>query len=208
MPREWDGLVSAHINRKLSVPLARSLLEVEWVTPNGVTLVSTLVGLLSAAAFFFLNPLLGALLAQASSVLDGVDGDLAEMRGQKSGFGAFLDSVLDRFVDVAIIMGVARYSLGLYSSDLVLPAALGAVSGGLLVSYVAAKGELDLGSPLRSGFLAAYLASRDVRLFLVMVFGLASRPLLLLGVLAVTTYVSALARLVQTVVALGGKGRV
>ena len=208
MPREWDGLVSAHINRKLSVPLAKSLLGVEWVTPNGVTLVSTLVGLLSAAAFFFLNPLLGALLAQASSVLDGVDGDLAAMRGQKSGFGAFLDSVLDRFADVAIIMGVARYSLGLYSSDLVLPAALGAVSGGLLVSYVAAKGELDLGSPLRSGFLVTYLASRDVRLFLVMVFGLASRPLLLLGVLAVTTYVSALARLVQTVVALGGKGRV
>ncbi|MFQ5951599.1 MAG: CDP-alcohol phosphatidyltransferase family protein, partial [Candidatus Geothermarchaeales archaeon] len=148
---------------------------------------------------FFLNPLLGGLLAQASSVLDGVDGDLAEMRGQKSRFGAFLNSVLDRFVDVAIIMGVARYSLELHSGDLVLPVALGALSGCLLFSYVAAKGEADLGSPLRSGYLATYVASRDVRLFLVMVFVLASRPLILLGLLAATTYASTLARLLQTV---------
>ncbi|HDN05899.1 MAG TPA: nucleotidyl transferase, partial [Candidatus Bathyarchaeota archaeon] len=74
MPRTWDGIVSQHINRKFSRPLARFLASHTKASPNQVTVLSFAVAVLSGLAFFSFQPILGGILAQLSSILDGVDG--------------------------------------------------------------------------------------------------------------------------------------
>ncbi len=185
MPREWDGAISQLINRKFSRPTARFLADQTRVTPNQITILSFLVGL--ASGLFFLNHvLIGGLLAQISSIIDGVDGDLADLSGQTSSFGGFLDSVLDRYADAAILIGMTYHVFlkqGILTSILVGFAAL---AGSFMVSYTRARAGSDLGVVFMSG-ISGYAASRDVRLFIVMLGGILNQVLACLVVLAVLT---------------------
>ena len=69
-----DGFVSRHINRKISLRLSELL--VNHITPNQATLISFLVGIFSAILNLFSIPLAG-LVYQISSILDGIDGEIA-----------------------------------------------------------------------------------------------------------------------------------
>nr|MDO8062905.1 CDP-alcohol phosphatidyltransferase family protein [Candidatus Freyrarchaeum guaymaensis] len=168
MPQSWDGIVSRSLNRRISRPIARFLSKHRVVTPNQVTVLSFLVSLLSPIAFYFGIQLLGGILAQLSSILDGVDGDLAKMTGKTTPFGGFLDSVLDRYADVAILAGMGLYGFffeGLkYSPAFCLLAILGA----LMVSYSRAASERIPGFSFQSP-ISNYLANRDVRLFIIFI---------------------------------------
>ncbi|MEM2320579.1 MAG: CDP-alcohol phosphatidyltransferase family protein [Candidatus Bathyarchaeia archaeon] len=55
-------------------------------------------------------PLLAAFYPRVVSVLDGVDGDLAELTYRISPFGGFLDAMLDRYGDAAILTGMICFS--------------------------------------------------------------------------------------------------
>jgi len=185
MRREWDGIISQLINRKFSRPTARFLAEHTRVTPNQITILSFLVGL--ASGLFFLNhPLIGGMLAQISSIIDGVDGDLAVLTGQTSSFGGFMDSVLDRYADAAILIGMTYHVFskqGIVTSILV---GLAALAGSFMVSYTRTRAESDLGVVSISG-VSGYAANRDVRLFIVMLGGILDQVLVCLVVLAVLT---------------------
>jgi len=104
-----EGIISRYLNRRLSRPLAR-LVAFTPLTPNFISFLSFLIGLASATAFFKGQNVLGGILAQTASVMDGVDGDLARLKGKVSSFGAFFDSVLDRYADAAIILGLTWWS--------------------------------------------------------------------------------------------------
>ena len=185
MPREWDGIISQLINRKFSRPTARFLADQTRVTPNQITILSFLVGL--ASGLFFLNhALIGGLLAQISSIIDGVDGDLADLSEQISSFGGFLDSVLDRYADAAILIGMTYHVFskhGILTSILV---GLAALAGSFMVSYTRTRAKSDLGVVFSSG-VSGYAANRDVRLFIVMLGGILNQVLACLVVLAVLT---------------------
>ena len=185
MPREWDGIVSQLINRKFSRPTARFLAEHTRVMPNQITILSFLVGL-ESGLFFFNHPLIGGLLAQISSILDGVDGDLAVFTGQTSSFGGFMDSVLDRYADAAILIGMTYHVFskqGIVTSILV---GLAALAGSFMVSYTRTRAKSDLGVVFKSG-ISGYAANRDVRLFIVMLGGIFNQVFACLVVLAVLT---------------------
>ena len=79
MENVYDGFVSRHLNRRVSRPMAR-LLSHTPVTPNQVSIVSLGVALGSFLCFVYGYHIIAALLAQASSVVDGVDGDLARLK--------------------------------------------------------------------------------------------------------------------------------
>lgn len=87
---------------------------------------------------------LGALAAALGQVLDAVDGQLARMTKRESKAGAFLDSVLDRYADGAMVIGCVIYLVRLPAP---LPMwallALGglALLGSNAVSYSAARAE-------------------------------------------------------------------
>ena len=73
-----------------------------------------------------------------SGVADAMDGRIARARGLASPRGAFLDSTLDRFAEVAAFVGLAVAFRGSGPALAIVAAALG---GSLLVSYTRARGE-------------------------------------------------------------------
>lgn len=80
------------------------------LTPNIVTTMSMLVGILAALAFAVGNRaglVAGALLLQAAFTLDCVDGQLARYSRQFSKLGAWLDSVFDRGKEYVVYAGLA-----------------------------------------------------------------------------------------------------
>mgnify|MGYP000486370980 CR=1 FL=1 len=136
------------------------------LTPNQVSLLSFLLAAFSSALYVARLPVLAGVLVQLSSVIDGVDGELARAKNMASPVGAFIDSVLDRLADSLIIVGLVipvYDELGL--GGLLLGFA--ALLGSLMVSYLHSQGIANLGVHLsRVGRVPMY-ASRDVRLFLV-----------------------------------------
>lgn len=173
-----DGPVSRYLNRPISTRISLALHRRGLnVKPNHVSLISFLVGLASAALFLFNFFPLAGLVAHISSVLDGVDGELARLSGGGTRFGEFLDAVLDRFADAAIITSLGISSLlhlnqGLAAMALTALAAFGTV----MVSYVSKLSPPTVDQRrLRGGFP---WATRDCRLFSVTVGGLLSAPLI------------------------------
>ena len=86
-----------------------------------------------------------------ASLFDALDGTLARQQGGPTKFGAFLDSVLDRVSESAVLLGVAWWSMGQGRTvDALL--AYAAIVGSLLVSYTRARAE-GLGISCKVGFL-------------------------------------------------------
>jgi CDP-L-myo-inositol myo-inositolphosphotransferase len=106
-----DGPVARSLNRRLSGPLSLRLVRV-GVSPTAATIAGFLLTLASAAALALgsLWPLMliaGGVLVQLASVADGVDGEIARASLRASPYGGFLDSVLDRTGDAAVLVGLA-----------------------------------------------------------------------------------------------------
>jgi phosphatidylglycerophosphate synthase len=115
------------------------------LTPNQVSILGALTALFSA--YLYWNSLFNdaflvaaALLLLASGFLDALDGVLARSYGQVTQFGGFLDSLLDRYADALVLVGII---IGWLAADspLWLPAGLAALMGSLLVSYSRARAE-------------------------------------------------------------------
>ena len=194
-----DGPVSRYINRRISSRITAFLIRhFASITPNQLTILVTIIGIIPSLLYILRDPILAAVagvIVQLDSILDGVDGEFARATGRTSPYGAFLDAILDRVVDVSIL-GSIGYALILVMPHLA-PAlyllSLAAVTGAVLVSYVHARGEASLKThPGKIGVRC--WASRDVRLFLVFLFSLAV-PLVgwlsllaCLAIIAVTSY--------------------
>ncbi len=157
LTKTMDGIVSKNINRKISTRITKFLVKYDFITPNVVTIISTLIGLLSFLSFFK-NPALGGILAQLSSIIDGCDGEIARIKNMKSKFGGVLDSLLDRYVDVLIVFAIFLVYGFTYLSAF---AFLLAVTGSVFISYL-----------WHLTNVRAVFATRDVRLFIVMVGGI------------------------------------
>jgi len=115
---------------------------------NAITTLATLIGMGSGVAVAAGRFALGGWLFLFAGILDTVDGRLARMRKTASQEGAVLDSILDRYVDGAFLVGLAWY----YRDTWVLFPVLAALLGTSLVPYVRAKGE-GLGVELRGGVM-------------------------------------------------------
>ena len=104
-----DGFVDRYVNRKISGLLTRLFLALRW-TPNTITVMSMLIGLV-AAGFFIPGSwefaLIGALLFQLSVIIDCCDGEVARLTFSESKFGQELDIWADNVVHIAIFSGMA-----------------------------------------------------------------------------------------------------
>ena len=103
-----DGLVDTYLNRRCSRLLTRLFLRTP-LTPNQITILSFLTGLLGASCFLlgsYGGPVIGSLLLQFSTVLDCVDGEVARVKMLESPLGQWLDITLDTVVHIAIFLGV------------------------------------------------------------------------------------------------------
>ncbi|WP_292520818.1 CDP-alcohol phosphatidyltransferase family protein [Methanoculleus sp.] len=91
------------------------------VTPNQVSALAMLFGLLCALAFARQYFLAGALLLFVSAVLDLVDGSVARKNHTESKFGAVFDWVADKYVDAAVILGVGFSGIPIISHLIDVP---------------------------------------------------------------------------------------
>jgi 1L-myo-inositol 1-phosphate cytidylyltransferase / CDP-L-myo-inositol myo-inositolphosphotransferase len=115
-PRPGDGFMARHFDRHISLNVSRALLET-GVTPNMMTVLSTLIGLGGGALFLRGTreaQVAGALLVWLHSVLDGCDGELARVRFQESAFGSDLDFWGDNLVHLALFtcLGLGFHAAG------------------------------------------------------------------------------------------------
>jgi phosphatidylglycerophosphate synthase len=79
------------------------------MNPNFLTVTGALVSLVAAVAFARGSFLAAGILVLAGGFFDLIDGVVARHHGVSTRFGAFLDSTLDRLVDMALLLGIAMY---------------------------------------------------------------------------------------------------
>lgn len=114
---EFEGFVDRYFNRKVSRGFTRLFLEL-GLSPNSITVLAGLIGLVAAAGFSlgtYSAGILAALLFQLAAVIDCCDGEVARLTFTESPFGAWLDIVLDNLVHMAIFAGIA---VGLYVTQI------------------------------------------------------------------------------------------
>lgn len=129
-------------------PWCKALAMVKF-PPNAVTMLSLVIALGAGVGVAAGRFALGGWLFVMAGVLDFLDGRLARSTGRVSLGGAALDSVLDRYVESALIAGLCWY----YRQSWVLVPCLLALTGSLLVPYVRARGE-SLGIQIKdAGFM-------------------------------------------------------
>lgn len=107
-----DGFLDGVLNRHLSRPLSRVLLALP-VTPNQITVAGLVLSLVAAALIALPGiafPVLGALLLQATAVLDCVDGEIARAKVLESEWGEWLDITSDTLIHVATFLGIAVHA--------------------------------------------------------------------------------------------------
>lgn len=160
------------------------------IKANTITLIG-LAGNITAAFFVGRGQfLVGAIILIFISPLDAVDGALSRVRNKETKFGAFLDSICDRYSEIAIIFAILIFFLnrndfwGVFFSFL-------AVTGSVLVSYVRARAEA-LGVECKVGLL-----TRVERYLLIIIVLLINQVKVGVGILAVFSHMTAFQRIIH-----------
>ena len=180
--KDRDGPVSRYLNRPLSARLSKRLAYTD-LTPNQISLLAFGLSVIGAGLIlipYYWSLALGGLLAQAASILDGCDGEIARLKKQQSAYGAWFDAVLDRYSDALLLSALALHSwqTGAVSA---IPIGFVAVMGALILSYTADKYD---GFMQRRGG-SQFRLGRDLRMLLVALGALLNQPLVTLGIIAV-----------------------
>lgn len=119
--------------------------------PNTMTILG-LVGNTAGAVMIAQGQMtIGGILILLMGPVDALDGTMARLRGMKGNFGAFVDSVTDRYSELVIFAGLMFYYVqqGDISNTLLVYAA---AAGSVLVSYIRSRGQ-SLGWDTKIGIL-------------------------------------------------------
>ncbi|MGA2810889.1 MAG: CDP-alcohol phosphatidyltransferase family protein [Candidatus Acidiferrum sp.] len=162
------------------------------INPNVLTFLGLLVNFAAAASFAVGNFRTGALIIFFAGFLDMLDGQVARRQKRVTAFGAFYDSTLDRYADMALYMGLlVYYSVSGRTPYVVLSAV--ATAGSVMVSYARARAESLI--PLcKVGFM-----ERPERLVLLIIGGLFNNRMgPVLWVIAVVSTITVIHRIYYT----------
>ncbi len=167
------GLVATHLN------------------PNILTFIGFSINVYAACLFAEGRFLHAALTVILAGVFDMSDGPVARITNQATPFGAFFDSMMDRYSDVVLFIGILVYYA---RAGLVLYVVLAAVvmAGSLMTSYTRARAE-SLVSSCQVGFL-----ERAERIVLIIIGGLFNHMGAVLWVIAFFSNLTVLHRCLYT----------
>jgi CDP-L-myo-inositol myo-inositolphosphotransferase len=183
-----DGPVSRYLNRPLSILLTRLLLNTN-ITPNHISIFSFILSILGTAFFFlggYINLMIGGMLAQISSIIDGCDGEIARLKFKATEFGGWFDAVLDRYGDAFLLFGLTYHVYLIDSTFLYIIIGFLAIIGTFMNSYTADKYYGLMQKKLMPG-KHYFRIGRDVRTFIIFLGALVNQPLLILILIAVMT---------------------
>ena len=161
------------------------------VNPNLLTFLGLVVNFAAAASFAVGNFRTGAIIIFFAGFLDMLDGQVARRQNRVTAFGAFYDSTLDRYADMALYMGLLVYYSVSGRTPYVVLAAV-ATAGSVMVSYARARAESLI--PLcKVGFM-----ERPERLVLLIIGGLFNRMAQVLWVIAIVSTITVIHRIYFT----------
>lgn len=201
----YDGIVSRHLNRRISGPLAHLAARTP-LRPNHVTLFTLALAMATGGMIASGWNIAGGLLIQAVSVIDGVDGELARIKKLSTRFGGVLDAVTDRYADAIMLAGMTVFAVRFEDRPNAEFVGLLALAGALSVSYSRARIEASfLGTPTLAGSNDSVfgLASRDVRSLVAAIGTVAGQCYWTLIILAVASALTVAFRLVHLRVVTG-----
>lgn len=167
-------------------PIAR-FLNCTGIHPNVVTVIG-MVGHVLAAWFVIQGQItLGGIVTLIMAPIDAIDGTMARLRGHASVFGAFVDSVTDRYSETFIFGGLLVY-YALQNNPTGVILAFLSITGSMMVSYVRTRAE-SLGFESKIGLL-----SRVERYLILIPSLILNVPMTGLWILAIFTHITALQR--------------
>ena len=166
------------------------------LTPNAVTLIGLLIAIGGAALIAVGQWHIGGAVALFGGVFDMFDGALARMTGRASKFGALLDSVVDRVSEAVTLFGILAYYL-LSDNDIGAALAYAAIIGSIMVSYMRARSE-GLGIDCKVGVMTRPERVAAIGFGLIAAHWFPVVMLVVLGVIAALTAVTAVHRLIHT----------
>ena len=161
------------------------------INPNVLTFFGLVVNFWAAALFATGRFRTAAAVIFFAGFLDMLDGQVARRRNRVTAFGAFYDSTLDRYSDMALYMGLLVYYAVIGRTAYVILAAV-ATAGSVMVSYARARAE-SLIPTCKVGFM-----ERPERLVLLILGGAFNRMAPALWVIAVVSTITVIHRIVYT----------
>jgi CDP-diacylglycerol---glycerol-3-phosphate 3-phosphatidyltransferase len=157
-------------------------------SPDLVTIMGVLGNILAAWFIANGNLIIGGLLVLFFGLFDAIDGSMARLIGEDTKFGAFLDSVLDRYSEIAIFLGILIYLLRVFNPVTCILVFI-ATAGSVLVSYIRARAQ-SLGVDSKIGLL-----TRVERYLVIVPSLLLNRPEIGLWIIAVLGNITAFQRI-------------
>jgi phosphatidylglycerophosphate synthase len=182
-------MLNKKLGRRLELPLTRIARSVP-VAPNTLTIAGFVLTLCACAVLAF-SLRVGGILILLTSFLDMLDGAVARARGMETPFGAFLDSVLDRYADAGMLLAVA-WNMFMQENAVGMSLSLLMLVGASLVSYTRARAE-GLGVSCTQG-----LMERPERILFLAAGAITGYMVSLLWIMTVLTHATAIQRVLHT----------
>jgi len=182
-------VIKANFGRRVDAALERffPFLFRRPLNPNLLSVLGVLISLSGAVSFAQGALPLGGVLLLVGGFFDVLDGAVARHNGTSSSFGAFLDSTLDRIVDMAILLGILMHYAKAGNLPLALLAGLASIAT-VMVSYTKARAE-SIVSEFNGGIM-----ERFERVVLLVIGALTGYLPLFLGIVAAGSAITAIQR--------------
>ena len=168
------------------------------IHPNTLTLIGVLINVGAAVALARDHFLPAGAIMIVANIFDFIDGKVAQQTNTVSRFGAFWDSTLDRFSDIALFLGLIYLYTTMGRTDYVMVAAL-ALTFSIMTSYARARAE-SLIEKCKVGFM-----ERPERIVLFMIGAFTNRMCAVLWVILLLSIFTVADRIYYTYLVLNGK---
>ncbi len=166
-------------------------LALSRVHPNVLTFIGLLINIWAAFLFGSGKFLAAGLVVIGAGLFDMVDGRVARETNRVTRFGGFFDSVLDRYSDLALLVGLLVFYASINRYFYVVLTAI-VMTGTVLISYARSRAENTI-PRCKVGFL-----ERPERVVLIIIGALANRMAPVLWVLAVLSNITVMSRIIYT----------
>src|SRR5580704_9189343 len=168
-----------------------SALALSRVHPNVLTFIGLLINIWAAFLFAAGRFTAALVVVIGAGLFDMVDGRVARETNRVTRFGGFFDSVLDRYSDLALLVGLLVYYASINRYFYVVLTAI-VMTGTVLISYTRARAENTI-RKCKIGFL-----ERPERVVLIIIGALANRMAPVLWVIAVLSNITVISRIIYT----------
>lgn len=166
-------------------------LALSRIHPNALTFIGLLINIYAAVLLAQGRFFAAGLVIIGAGIFDMVDGRVARETGQVTRFGGFFDSVLDRYSDLALLMGLLVYYANIGRNFYVVLTAV-VMTASVMISYTRARSENTI-PKCKVGFL-----ERPERIVLFIIGALFDRMAPVLWIIAVLGNVTVIHRMIYT----------